>query len=66
MHNLTQRICKICEGQIRAYDSSPDQMTFLCAGSEDDDRGGVDIRRVLASIPHVLHTDVIRATDHQH
>jgi hypothetical protein len=38
---------------------------FLCAGGEDDDRGSVDICRVLAAISHILHSIVIHAADQQ-
>ena len=34
-------------------------------GGEDDDCGCVDICRVLAAIPHVLHPDVIYAAHHE-
>lgn len=46
-------------------DDRPTNCSFLCAGGENDDRGRVDIRRVLASIPHLLHSGVIRAADHR-
>lgn len=36
---------------------------FLCAGGEDDDRGCVDICRLLAAISHLLHSDVNHAAD---
>ena len=38
---------------------------FLCAGGEDDDRGCVDICRVLVAISHLLHPVVTHAADQQ-